>query len=208
MGGDDGEVDPLPDPPPHETININEVKYILIRFMLIEIVFYRLATIRLITIQNLNVTFTSHNIDDTFALHYFILGGFMALELLAVGTGYVAILMPVLLIWVIFSYSRKTDKDKYDAMVDISKNLENETDIKALLESFKEEKKPIDYKRNGVIVIFIGLGLFLFGTASDIGILKGVGLLVGTIGIGTLIAGYLYPNDGAGLTNAVEKFEE
>jgi hypothetical protein len=28
------------------------------------------------------------------------------------------------------------------------------------------------------------------------------------IGIGTLIAGYLYPNDGAGLTNAVEKFEE
>ena len=70
MGGDDGEVDPPPDPPPHETININEIKYILIRFMLIEIVFYRLATIRLITIQNLNVTFTSHNIDDTFALHY------------------------------------------------------------------------------------------------------------------------------------------
>jgi len=43
--------------------------------MLIGIVFYRLSTIRLITIQNLNVTFTSHNIDDTFASHYFILGG-------------------------------------------------------------------------------------------------------------------------------------
>ena len=128
--------------------------------------------------------------------------------LIAVGTGWVAILMPVFLLWVIVSYSRTTDTDTYDAMVDISKNLDNESDIKDLLESFKEEKKPIDYKRNGVIVIFIGLGLFLFGAASDINILKGVGLLVGTIGIGTLIAGYLYPNDGAGLTNAVEKFEE
>jgi len=128
--------------------------------------------------------------------------------LIAVGTGYVAILMPVLLIWVIFSYATKGDKAKYDAMVEISKNLENESDIKDLLDSFKEEKKPIDYRRNGAIVVFVGLGLFLFGVVSSINILKGIGLLVGTIGIGTLIAGYLYPNDGVGLTDAVEKFEE
>ena len=128
--------------------------------------------------------------------------------LIAVGTGYVAILMPVLLVWVVFNYVTKGDKAKYDAMVEISKNLENESDIKDLLESFKEEKKPIDYKRNGAIIIFVGLGLFLFGIVSSINILKGVGLLVGTIGIGTLIAGYLYPNDSVGLTSAVEKFEE
>jgi hypothetical protein len=128
--------------------------------------------------------------------------------LIAVGTGYVAILMPVLLLWVIFYYVTKGDKAKYDAMVEISKNLENESDIKDLLDSFKEEKKPIDYKRNGAIVIFVGLGLFIFGIVSSINILKGIGSLVGTIGIGTLIAGYLYPNDSVGLTNAVEKFEE
>ena len=128
--------------------------------------------------------------------------------LIAVGTGYVAILMPVLLVWVIFNYVTKGDKAKYDAMVEISKNLENESDIKDLLESFKEEKKPIDYKRNGAIIIFVGLGLFLFGIVSSINILKGIGSLVGTIGIGTLIAGYLYPNDSVGLTSAVEKFEE
>ena len=128
--------------------------------------------------------------------------------LIAVGTGYVAILMPVLLVWVIFNYVTKGDKAKYDAMVEISKNLENESDIKDLLDSFKEEKKPIDYKRNGAIIIFVGLGLFLFGMVSSINILKGIGSLVGTIGIGTLIAGYLYPNDSVGLTNAVEKFEE
>ena len=128
--------------------------------------------------------------------------------LIAVGTGYVAILMPVLLLWVIFYYVTKGDKAKYDAMVEISKNLENESDIKNLLDSFKEEKKPIDYKRNGAIIIFVGLGLFLFGIVSSINILKGIGSLVGTIGIGTLTAGYLYPNDGVGLTDAVEKFEE
>ena len=128
--------------------------------------------------------------------------------LIAVGTGYVAILMPVLLLWVIFYYVTKGDKAKYDAMVEISKNLENESDIKDLLDSFKEEKKPIDYKRNGAIIIFVGLGLFLFGIVSSINILKGIGSLVGTIGVGTLIAGYLYPNDSVGLTNAVEKFEE
>ena len=128
--------------------------------------------------------------------------------LIAVGTGWVAILMPVLLLGVIFYFTTKSEKAKYQAMVDISKNLENESDIKDLLESFKEEKKPIDYKRNGAIIIFVGLGLFLFGIVSSINILKGVGSLVGTIGIGTLIAGYLYPNDSVGLTNAVEKFEK
>ena len=130
------------------------------------------------------------------------------MESLAVGIGYVSVLMPVFLIWVIFSYNSKSEKAKYDAMVDISKRLDNQSDISDLLESFKEEKKPIDYKRNGVIVMFVGLGLFLFGFTTGLGILKGVGMLVGTIGLGTLIAGYLYPNDDVGITSAVEKFEK
>ena len=35
--------------------------------------------------------------------------------LVAVGAGWVAILMPVLLVWVIFHFSTKNDKDKYEA---------------------------------------------------------------------------------------------
>jgi len=38
--------------------------------------------------------------------------------------------------------------------------------------------------------------------------LEGVGALVAFIGIGTLIAGYLYPNTGKELSNAVEEFEK
>ena len=114
--------------------------------------------------------------------------------LIAVGTGWVAILMPVLLLGVIFYFSTKSDKAEYQAMVDISKNLENESDIKDLLENFNEKKKPMDYRRNGVITMFIGLGLFIFGLVN-IPILKGVGLLIICIGFGSLVAGYIYPNE-------------
>ena len=61
--------------------------------------------------------------------------------LVAVGTGWVAILMPVFLTWVILYYSAKMDKDKYVAMVEISKNLEDPSDIEDLLENFKEKEK-------------------------------------------------------------------
>jgi len=128
-------------------------------------------------------------------------------HIMGVLTGWVAILMPVLLIWVIFYYSTKNDKDKYATMVEIAKNLENPSDVEDLLENFKEKKRPIDYRRTGVITIFIGLGLFLFGLVN-IAILKGVGLLVICIGFGSLIAGYIYPNNSEEIDKAVEKFEK
>ena len=128
-------------------------------------------------------------------------------QTIGVLTGWVAILMPVLLIWVIFYFSTKNDKEKYATMVEIAKNLENPSDVEDLLENFKEKKRPIDYRRTGVITIFIGLGLFLFGLVK-IAILKGVGLLVICIGLGSLIAGYIYPNNSEEIDKAVEKFEK
>ena len=122
-------------------------------------------------------------------------------------TGWVAILMPVLLIWVIFYFITKNDKEKYASMVEIAKNLENPSDVEDLLENFKEKKKPIDYRRTGVITIFVGLGLLLFGLVN-VAILKGVGLLVICIGFGSLIAGYIYPNTSEEITNAVDAFEK
>ena len=128
-------------------------------------------------------------------------------EILGVGTVYIAILFPVLIIFVIFYFDNKSKKEKYNAMIEISKNLKDPSEIKELLEDFKEKKQPIDYRRSGVLTLFVGIGLFLFGIFS-IGILKGVGLLVGTIGVGSLIAGYLYPNESAEITKAVENFEK
>ena len=127
-------------------------------------------------------------------------------HVLGVLTGWIAILMPVLLIWVIFYFSTKNEKEKYATMVEIAKNLENPSDVEDLLENFKEKKRPIDYRRTGVITIFVGLGLLLFGLVS-ISILKGVGLLVICVGVGSLVAGYIYPNNSHEIAEAVEKFE-
>ena len=44
--------------------------------------------------------------------------------------GYVAILMPVLLVFVIFFFVQKMNKDKYNAIIQISKNIEDQSKIK------------------------------------------------------------------------------
>jgi len=118
------------------------------------------------------------------------------------------ILLPVMIIFVVFYFDNKSKKEKYDAMIEISKNLKEPSDIKELLEDFKEQKKqPIDHRRSGVLTLFAGIGLFLFGIFF-INLLKGIGLLVGAIGVGQIIAGYLYPNESAEITKAVENFEK
>lgn len=129
-------------------------------------------------------------------------------DILGIGIGYVAILMPVLLIGVIFFFNTKNEKNKYDAMIEISQNIQDPSELRELLENLQGKKQPIDYRRSGVITLFIGLGIFLFGMSISGGIVPGIGLLVGAIGAGSIVAGYLYPNDSAELTKAVEKFEE
>ena len=99
------------------------------------------------------------------------------------------------------------ERDKYNAIIEVSKNLDDSSKIEEILDTLNDKKKPIDYRRSGVITLFVGVGLFLFGVTS-IDILKGVGLLVAVIGVGTIVAGYLYPNDSAEITKAVEDFEE
>jgi hypothetical protein len=112
------------------------------------------------------------------------------------------------IVFIVHYFGDKESKEKYAAVIEISKNIEDPSAIKDLLEDLQEKKKPIDYRRSGVITLFVGLGLFLFGGISDIGILMGVGLLVAAIGVGSIIAGYLYPNESAEITKAVEDFEK
>ena len=120
----------------------------------------------------------------------------------------VGILFPVLIILVIKYFNYKSKREKFKAMIEISKNLEDPSDIKELLEDFKEKKQPIDYRRSGVLTLFVGIGLFLLGFVLPFALVKGVGLLIGAIGVGQIIAGYLYPNESAEITKAVENFEK
>ena len=100
-------------------------------------------------------------------------------------------------------------KHKRQTVLEIAKHIDDPDKLEELLHIFDERKdKPIDYRRNGVITIFVGIGLYFFGYIAIGFILKGVGALVGAIGLGTLIAGYLYPNTSEELTNAVDEFEK
>jgi hypothetical protein len=117
----------------------------------------------------------------------------------------VGVIIPVsVFIWLYYE-----GKGKRETILEISKQLENPEKLEELLRIFDDRKKePIDYRRNGVITIFVGIGFYLLGFMAFGNILEGVGFLVTAIGIGTLIAGYLYPNTGKELTNAVEEFEK
>lgn len=100
-------------------------------------------------------------------------------------------------------------KGKRETIREIAKNMDDPSKLEDLLGIFEERKKePIDYRRSGVVTLFVGIGLFLFGFVITVAPLEGVGLLVGAIGIGQIVAGYLYPNTSEELTNAVEKYEE
>ena len=100
-------------------------------------------------------------------------------------------------------------KHKRQTVLEIAKQIGDPEKLEQLLHIFDERKKnPIDYRRSGIITIFVGIGLYFFGYIAIGFILEGVGALVGLIGVGTLIAGYLYPNTGKELTDAVDEFEK
>jgi|TARA_B100001059_G_scaffold220489_1_gene242564 hypothetical protein len=109
----------------------------------------------------------------------------------------------------VFIWLYHDEKNKREAVVEIAKHLEDPLKIEELLTLFDERKKePIDYRRGGVITLFVGVGIYLLGLVFLGSLFRGIGLLVGAIGVGVTIAGYLYPNTSEELTDAVERFEE
>ena len=126
----------------------------------------------------------------------------LIIPILAISTG---IIIPL----AVFIWQYYDAKGKREIVLEISKHLDDPSKLEELLNIFEERKKePIDYRRNGVITIFVGAGLFFLGYFFVGNVLKGVGALVGLIGVGTMIAGYLYPNTEKELTDAVNKFEK
>ena len=126
----------------------------------------------------------------------------LLIPILGVLTGMV---VPIaVFVWLYFD-----SKNKRDSVIEIAKNLDNPEQVEKLMAIFDERKKePIDYRRGGLITMFVGIGIFLLGYVALGFVVKGVGLLVGAIGLGTLLAGYLYPNTSEEITNIVDEFEK
>ena len=109
----------------------------------------------------------------------------------------------------IFLWLYHENKNKYAAVVEISKNLDNPSKAEELIKIFEDRKKePIDYRRSGVITLFVGIGIYFLGVIAMGRFFEAAGVLVALIGVGQIIAGYLYPNTGKELTDAVEEYEK
>ena len=111
----------------------------------------------------------------------------------------------------VFVWLYLSDKNKNETILEMAKQIDDPEEIKELirtLNSGDKPQKPIDYRRTGVVTLFVGIGLILFGIFFLGDILIGVGALVVAIGAGQIIAGYLYPRESEEITEAVEDFEK
>ena len=86
----------------------------------------------------------------------------------------------------VFFWQYHETKHKNETILEISKTLDDPAKLERLLRIFDERKQePIDYRRGGLITIFVGVGIYFLGLAALGDFFEGVGLLVGFIGIGT-----------------------
>lgn len=120
-----------------------------------------------------------------------------------------AVLLPVLIVLIVNIYNARNKKNKYQTIIEVAKNMKDSHQLNELLDGLNEKKSPTDLRRTGVVTIFTGVGLALFGRYGiNISVIFGVGLLVMFSGIGQMIAGYIYPNQTEEINQAVEDFEK
>ena len=122
----------------------------------------------------------------------------------------IAISLPAIIVLIVFVYESRNKKKKYDTIIEVSKNISDPEEIRYLIESLQDNQKksPIDLRRSGVITIFVGAGLFMLGWIAIGNIVEGVGALVALIGVGQMVAGYIYPNQSEEINKVVEEFEK
>ena len=144
-----------------------------------------------------------------FTIQYQVLKFMNSLSPLQIDLFEAVILLPVFIVLIVFVYESKQKKYKYDALIEVSKNVKDSEEISNLLKSFKENKSNKDLRRTGLVTLFTGIGLAALGEFGlSLDILFGVGLLVMFIGLGQMIAGYVYPNQPDEITDVVESYEK
>ena len=100
-------------------------------------------------------------------------------------------------------------KERRATILEISKTIDDPDRLDELMSMLDEQKsEPTDYRRGGMITLFVGIGIYALGAFAMGRLFEGAGMLVGLIGLGILVAGYLYPPTSSELNQAVEDFEK
>ena len=100
-------------------------------------------------------------------------------------------------------------KERRATILEISKTIDDPDKLDELMSMLDEKKsEPTDYRRGGVVTLFVGAGIYALGAFAMGNLFEGAGMLVGLIGLGMIVAGYLYPPTSDELNQAVEEFEK
>ena len=69
----------------------------------------------------------------------------------------IAVSLPAIIVLIVFIFESRNKKNKYDTIIEVSKNITDPEQIRELIESLKDNQKksPTDLRRSGVITIFI-----------------------------------------------------
>tara|TARA_B100000378_G_scaffold270070_1_gene258753 strand:- start:36 stop:548 length:513 start_codon:yes stop_codon:yes gene_type:complete len=62
-------------------------------------------------------------------------------DILGIGIGYVAVGMPILIVLIVFYFNYKKSKNKHDALIEISKNIQDPSQVKELIKSLEDKNK-------------------------------------------------------------------
>ena len=66
----------------------------------------------------------------------------------------------------VFYWLYHEGKGKREAVIEIAKHLDDPPKWKNCWGSLTSVKEPIDYRRGGVITLFVGVGIYLLGAVS------------------------------------------
>jgi hypothetical protein len=107
----------------------------------------------------------------------------------------VPFVLPAIIVFIVLFFKNRESKNKYAALVRISKFTTDPAQIEALIKSLEDTEKPYNYKVKGLVGCFIGVGIYLLGITALGNVIEGLGLLVTAIGAGMVISGYFFPDE-------------
>ena len=114
---------------------------------------------------------------------------------LAIGAGYVLILLPAVITYIVVTARRISLEKRLDALVQISRIAGDAVGSEEIRRSLEVHADPQRFSRWGAVLAVFAIGPMAIGLFSDIPWLLQAGLFVETLGWGLIIAGKLYPGD-------------
>ena len=70
------------------------------------------------------------------------------------------LMLPIIVVTVSY-FNYQTSKSKHNALVEVSKNIDDPSQLEELIKSLEDKEEPTDFRRTGVITFFTGIGIYM-----------------------------------------------